>query len=238
MKKTPAYMIVYNSIKQKISDGDYSVGSLLPTEPMLEEQYNVSRTTIRKAVELLAQESLVIAKQGKGTEVLNYRTTQRLNYITSFSQTLEEKGYTIETRGLHIDELVPPKNILHALELQDNDSVYRIQRIQCYNGNPICLMTNYILKSIAPDIINNTESFTSLYKLLEKKYNIKFDTAVENISARNSTYIEAQLLGMPVGDALLISKRISYMADKPVEYAHLKIIGDKYEFRTFLVGQH
>lgn len=237
MEKQPAYMQVYNAVKQNIADGEYSVGDLLPTEPLLEKQYGVSRTTIRKAIELLSNEGLISKTQGRGTEVLNPRTTQKLNYITSFSQTLEAKGYKIETRGLYIEDTVPPKNVLHALNLSEGDTVFKIQRIQCYNGAPICLMTNYILKSIAPDILNNQDNFVSLYKLLESKYNIKFDSAVENISARNSTYTEAQLLGIQVGGALLISKRISYIAEKPMEYAHLKIIGDKYDFKIFLVGK-
>ena len=236
MKKQLAYMQVYNSIKQEIIDGIYNVGDLLPTEPMLEKKFDVSRTTVRKAIDLLSREGFIAAKQGKGTEVLNQRTTQRLNYVTSFSQTLVAKGYNVLTKGLHIDEVIPPKNVSLALKLGDNEKAIRIQRIQCCDEKPICLMTNYFKRSFAPNIINDDEGFVSLYKYLYDKYGIKFDMATEYISARNSTYTEAQLLNIQVGEALLISKRISYISEEPVEYAHLKIIGNKYDFVIYLNG--
>ena len=69
MEKTPAYIRVYNTLRSRILEGDYAIGDLLPAEPELEKQFLVSRTTVRRAVELLSRDGLVEAKQGRGTTV-------------------------------------------------------------------------------------------------------------------------------------------------------------------------
>jgi len=81
--------------KKKIKEGYYLPGVLLPTEQELEQQYSVSRTTIRKTIGLLTNEGYLRVKQGRGTEVLDFSTTQKLNHITSVTETLVEKGYDV-----------------------------------------------------------------------------------------------------------------------------------------------
>ena len=104
MKNIPAYKIVYSSLKQSIRDGSLPPGSFLPTETELCKQFNVSKTTIRKAISLLAQEGHIRVTQGRGTEVLDSSTTQKLNTVSSFTETLVQKGYSVSTRGgIHSD---------------------------------------------------------------------------------------------------------------------------------------
>ena len=83
MGRTPAYKAVYFSIKRAIQDGSYKAGTLLPSEPELEKQFNVSRTTVRKAIGLLAAEGYLDVRQGRGTLVLDVTTTHPLNSNTS-----------------------------------------------------------------------------------------------------------------------------------------------------------
>ena len=73
--RNPAYFVVYEAIKNWIFSGKYKPGDLLPPEPELIRQFAVSRTTIRKALEMLSHESLIVARQGIGTIVLDYHTT-------------------------------------------------------------------------------------------------------------------------------------------------------------------
>ena len=77
----------------------------------LEAEYGVSRTTVRKAIDLLSKDGLVSAKQGRGTEVLNPKASQKLNYITSFSATLLSRGGQVYSKGTHIDLVLPPHHV-------------------------------------------------------------------------------------------------------------------------------
>ena len=88
---TVSYDIVYRDLKKKIITGKYPVKSLLPSEPQLCAMFNVSRTTIRKAVDILQQEGYVSPQRGIGTVVLSNRATQDLNKLSSMTQTLTEK---------------------------------------------------------------------------------------------------------------------------------------------------
>ena len=92
----PRYLWVYDSLKNQIETEDYKVGDFLPPEPELQKTFHVSRTTVRKAVEMLAQQGFVYIRQGKGTQVLDFKATQKLGNVTSFSETLREKGLHIE----------------------------------------------------------------------------------------------------------------------------------------------
>ena len=94
----PRYQWVYNSLKSRIEVEDFKVGDFLPPEPELQRLFNVSRTTVRRAVEMLAQQGFVYIRQGRGTEMLDFKATQKLRYVTSFSETLREQGFAVRTR--------------------------------------------------------------------------------------------------------------------------------------------
>ena len=83
MSKIPSYRRVYQTIKSRISGGIYRAGTLLPTESELEQEFGVSRTTIRRATNLLTSGGYLRPCQGRGTEVLDCSTSQRLNRIIS-----------------------------------------------------------------------------------------------------------------------------------------------------------
>jgi GntR family transcriptional regulator len=80
----PRYLWVCNSLKSQIETEDFKVGDYLPPEPELQKQFQVSRTTVRKAVEMLSQQGFVYIRQGRGTEILDFKATQKLGFITSF----------------------------------------------------------------------------------------------------------------------------------------------------------
>ncbi len=71
------YLWVHNSLKAQIEAEDFKVGDFLPPEPELQRTFQVSRTTVRKAVEMLAQQGFVYIRQGKGTQILDFKATQK-----------------------------------------------------------------------------------------------------------------------------------------------------------------
>lgn len=235
--KQPAYRTVYQTIKQEIKNGDYKVGDFLPPEPVIEKQFQVSRTTVRRAIELLSREGYVAVKQGRGTEVLDGSIIQRLNALTSITETLSLKGYAVSTKSMHIDYVDASSKVAEALKIETGTSVIRVQRVQCANDIPICIMVNYLIESLAPGIEKFSGTFTSLYSFLEENYNVQLKYAVENISAAIADFSESQILQIPVGSPLLTSKRTTYDENGPVEYAIIKILGDKYEYSVYTEGR-
>lgn len=237
MASVPMYKTVYNEMKQAIKDKVYEPGTFLPTEPQLEKIYSTSRTTIRKAVKLLASEGFVVVRQGRGTEVQNISTLQKLNSVTSFTETLMNRGYTVTTQGMCIRLVQVPPAIAPLLNINADETVYQIQRVQCANKEPICIMETYLIRSLFPDLDKYNGTFISLYKFLEKNYGLVIKNATDKISAACADFIDSQILQIPLGSALLISKRLSYTESGPFEYCLSKIIADRYEYGIYLNGR-
>jgi GntR family transcriptional regulator len=236
-ERTPSYMTVHNNIKEAIVNEVYPIGTFVPREPDLCKMFNVSRTTVRKAMELLEQEGFVHIQQGSGTQVLNYKATQKLNQVTSLSETLQAQGYTVEVKRTHIDMVVPPAHILDDLLLPPDTEVVRIQRIQLGNGKPIALTTNYIVADLVPGILADAGTFVSLYQYLEQKYGIKITSARDNIKAKVADFLESELIQIPIGSPLLVDRRITYSLSKPIEVVIMVVDASKYEFSVNLSGR-
>jgi GntR family transcriptional regulator len=138
---------------------------------------------------------------------------------------------------MHIDSVKAIPKVADALMIKEGETVVRIQRVQCAQDQPIAIMTNYLAEELVPGIERHNGEFTSLYAFLENVYGIVLSSAVEHLSAGIADFSEAQILGVPIGSPLLISKRVTYSFGKPAEYAHMKILGDKYEYAVYMEGR-
>lgn len=237
IEKTPEYVRVYNSIRSRILEGDYVIGELLPSEPELEKQYNVSRTTVRRAVEMLSREGFVEAKQGRGTKVLDFNTTQNINEVSSLSETLARRGYAVYSRNFHIDQIEASPRLARELELEPGEPVVRIQRIQMADDIPIAIFRNYLIPAFVPNIESYAGKITSLYNFLEDHYHLRIDAAKDLISARSASFEEAEMLRVPIHTALIYLVRICYSGGRIIGADHCRIIGSKYEFEVYMSGR-
>jgi DNA-binding GntR family transcriptional regulator len=238
MAKIPAYEKVFEQLKKEIVDGDISVGEFLPPEGMLEKRFDVSRTTIRRATELLSREKFVEIKQGRGTKVIDHKTQQTLNRVTSISETLMKKGYVVESKSMHIDTIQATVNQARELGIEQGDELVRIQRVQTADGRPVAIMRNYLLPYMVPGVEDYNDKFTSLYKFLETRYGINIDSAKNGISATIASFNEAEMLDIKIGAPLLRIARTCYMGEKPVCLDRIRIVGDVYEFEMIMDGKY
>jgi len=234
--KDPMDRQVYNQLKLAIQS-DYSVGDLLPTITDLEQKFHTSRITIRNAIQMLADEGYVNVKQGRGTTVSDPRANQRINYLTSTSETLRDLGYVVRSDNVMIDTTIPPKNILRLLDLPDASSVYLMQRLLLADEKPVSIVTNYIVPRYVPDFPLKQENFKSLYQLLENSYGIVLDSGIDTITARSASMAQASLLKIPINSPLLHICRITYSQNKPVTYDDLLIDASRYKFSVSLAGR-
>ena len=237
MEKTPAYLRVYNTLRSRIIEGDYAIGELLPAEPELERQFMVSRTTVRRAVEMLSREGLVEARQGKGTTVINHTTIQNINTVTSVSETLRHRGCVVETQDVRIDTLPANARVAAELQIPQGQPVVCIQRLKLADGCPVAYLKNYLLPQLVPNIEQHAGRLDSLYLFLEEYYGLSIDAARDRISARAATESDAALLRVPAGTALIYLTRICYSGGRVVGADHCRIVGSKYEFEVYMTGR-
>ena len=237
MARTPAYHTVYRAIKKQIREKKYPVGSLLPAEGELEQEFSVSRTTIRRAIGLLASDGYIKVTQGRGTEVLDRSTFQNLNHISSITESLTTKGYVVTSREMDIRRVRVTGQTAKMLQLDEGDEAYLVQRLQYADDIPIALMTNYLRVEQVPGLERFSGQFSGLYAFLEKQYGIVIKEATEYLSATTADFCEAKLLHVDVGAPLLCSRRISCTEAGVFEYSVNKIVAEHYEYCVHLKGR-
>jgi GntR family transcriptional regulator len=229
-KQIPRYLLIYEQLKRQLEEHEYSVGSFLPPEPELCKIFGVSRTTVRAAIEMLIDEGFLFVKRGKGTEVLDFKATQKLQFITSFSETLKEQGFTVSYRRVAVSSVPASASLAVDLRLEAGDRIVLVHRIALANGKPIAIMSNYLLPEIVPGIEEKVGKIQSLYAFLESEYGVVIDSATDFISAKAATGEEASLLEIAEDSPLLVVRRVTSAGARPIEKAELLIVAGKYEY--------
>ncbi|MBF8807476.1 MAG: GntR family transcriptional regulator [Enterococcus lacertideformus] len=191
MKRTRVlYLEVADKIKEDIFSGKYPIGTMLPTENELEEMFQVSKITVRKAIELLAVDEYVEKKSGRGTTVLSNRPYNRLSKAASFTQILENSQHEIRKETLELKKRTLKKeNPLFALF---GSTVTCFKRLYYLNDQPYIYFTHY-LPSDLMELKRNEFDEESLYRLLTQK-GYAIDAFSDDFSAIFFTKEEQKIL--------------------------------------------
>ena len=133
------YQEVSDSIKKDVIEGKYPLNSYIPTENELEEMYNVSKITVRKAIQILCNEGYLVKQSGKGTEVISNRPFNILSKASSFTTILEKSGKQVEKKVLSAVE-----TDLYSEENFKHDRIVEISRMFNISHEPAILFKHYI----------------------------------------------------------------------------------------------
>lgn len=210
--KIPLYFQLKRIFLDRIRKKIYKIGEVIPSEIEIQKKFNVSRITVRRAIMELENEGYLTRKPGKGTFVAKYnidKVIQKLDYISSWTETLEERGIKPRTTKKEIVQIIPPREVAVALKLEPNEKVTKIKRWRTGNNKPFCIMTNYILSHFVPNIDKINWGSESLYKVYEEKYNIEFGMAKEIVEARPATKEESNFFEISPKYPVLAITRIT-----------------------------
>ena len=210
--------------------------SAIPSERELMAAYDVSRATVRKAIESLIADGLLHRIHGKGTFVATPRLESRL-HLASFTQDMRRRGLTPSTRLLQIELDVPPAEVARALGLDaDTDTgraAWRLDRVRLADGQPIALENGWYPRALLPDL-DRHDLGGSLYELFADAYGHTIDSAEQTLWGETADAGTARRLDAPVNTPLLVFRRISRAADRPVEYVVSRYRGDRYQLHMSL----
>lgn len=226
----PLYFQIKQILKEKIETGEYKPGDIIPSERELQEQFKVSRITIRQAINELVGEGYLSRKRGKGTIVIPHRIEETLSKIRSFTDEMISRGLRPSTSMAQISIQEAPKKVALALNIKEGDKVYRLKRVRCANDEPIVVFDTYLPNFLELPLDDNLY-YGSLYKLLEETNGIKITEAIEYIEATVADKEIANLLEMEVGCPVLKTVRTSFNErKKPIEYTECFYRGDRYRY--------
>lgn len=235
---TPLYYQLAEEIRSRIESGEYGVGDCIPPEPELEKLFRVSRVTVRNAIDMLASQGLLVKRPGKGTFVRATKVTQPLNVITSWTETMLARGVKVETAELRVEEKKPPRRVAEALRLQPDEPVVEVYRLRLANGEPVTMMTNYLIAAVGRPLMEIGISGESLYRILEERLGVNLATAEEIVQALAADKEQARCLGVRKGFPLIQVTRVTYDAEgTPVEYVTVVSRADRYQYSVHLAGR-
>lgn len=234
--KVPLYYQLKEEIKKKILSGTYKENDLIPSERELGEQFSLSSTTVRRALNDLVQERLLERKAGKGTFVRTSKVKRDLRKVLGFTANMQEMGLSPTTRVL--GKRIIPANLFarQRLELEKGAMVVKINRLRLANDVPMMLETRYIRTDLCPGV-EKLDLSSSLWKVFENVYGQKPYRHTQNVTIAKFSKPQAALFGLEGGALAFLINGVTYIKDgQPIECEESLYRSDKYDlaFEAFL----
>jgi GntR family transcriptional regulator len=223
---TPAFSPLYQQIKglilQNLQSGEWKPGESIPSEMELAARYRVSQGTVRKAIDELAGDNLLVRRQGKGTFVATH-AEHHVQY--RFLKLTPDNG-SLDTEGPAQREIVDCKrlrataDIARALALRSGDPVLQVRRVLSFAGMPTILEDLWLpggpFKGLTAERLADYHG--PMYALFETEFGVRMVRADEKIRAVLPDETQSQLLKISAGTPLLSVERIAYTYnDTPME---------------------
>jgi GntR family transcriptional regulator len=222
--ESPSFSPLYRQIKglmiQALEKQEWRPGEMIPSEAELASRFQVSQGTVRKAIDEMAAENLLVRKQGKGTFVASHsdpRAFFRFLRLVPLAGGVEPA----HSRPLECWRAKARPEAAHILGIQPGDPVIIVRRLLEFSGKPVVLDEIYlpgeIFAGLTFDVLK--ESQVSLYTLFEEKFGVRMIRAEERIRAVAADRTTAELLGVREGSPLLSVERTSFTyGNRPVEW--------------------
>jgi GntR family transcriptional regulator len=219
----PAFSPLYQQIKalitRSLQSGEWKPGESIPSEIELAARFKVSQGTVRKAIDALADENLLVRRQGKGTFVATH-AEEKIQY--RFLRLTPDSGETggMERRFIDCRRMRAPADVARALELKAGDTAVQVRRLLHFRGRPVVLddiwLPGHLFKGLTAERLSEYQG--PMYGLFETEFGVRMIRAEEQLRAVAADAAAAELLELEVGAPLLSVERLSRTyGDKPVE---------------------
>ena len=225
----PRYIQIHNQIKSRIEAGEWQSQKRLPAERELSETFNVSRMTLRQAIQTLVDEGLLERKVGSGTYVAEKKVSERALGMTSFTELMANTGRISKTQTVSYKITSPSASEIMHLQLADDDDILVMERLRMGDNEPI-LLERTTLPAKLISHFSRHDLTESLYATLEKA-GIQPGRAEQTISATLENERLSELLKIRRGDAILNVRQVSFdQNEQPFEYVRSYYVGERFEF--------
>ena len=233
---SPLYQQVRRLLLTSLEQGEWKPGEAIPSEFELAARFQVSQGTMRKAIDELAAEHLLIRRQGRGTFVATH-LEPRAQF--RFLRLVPDLGEPVpsESRFLDCRRIKPPVEIAAALALRSNDMAVYVRRVLYFGGAPLVLddiwLPGAAFKGLTAERLS--EHRGPLYGLFETEFDMRMIRAEERIKAIAADDDAAAALGVTPGSPLLLVDRTSYTyGDRPVEIRRGRCVTLAHHYRNTL----
>lgn len=226
----PKWAQIEDALASRIGCGDLRVGDRLPPERDLCDQWDVSRGTIRQALDALAARGLIERGVGRGTFVAAGKVEVRLHDVAGFTEQMARAGVQAHARVLRAGVRGAPEQVAEALALEPGAAVVRIERLRLAGKLALTIEDTWV-PSARFEGIEDLDLRGSIYALMRDLYDRAPVRVVESLEPVVAQRHSAELLGVAAGSALMLVERTAFDAGEvAVEFAHDLHRGDRARF--------
>lgn len=230
LRAQPLYAQVKALLLQRLISGEWRPGELLPSEFQLADRFGVSQGTVRKALDALAADNVVVRRQGRGTFVAEHDHHRALFHF--FHLVGPDGARRLpESRLIAVRKGLAGRLEASRLDLGRGAPVIRIRRVRELDRRAAIAETITVPQKLFPDLADIREVPNTLYDLYERRYGVTIARAVERLSAVVADKRDAKLLGVAAGTPLLEIDRTALALDGvPAEWRVSRCLTDRHRY--------
>ncbi|WEV43613.1 GntR family transcriptional regulator [Lactobacillus sp. ESL0684] len=234
------YIDIATTLKQRINSGQYKAGTSLPQQKTLAKEFNTSRMTIQKALDVLDNEGLIYRVQGSGIYVkknINFLTDMKIPGNQYFGAThLFGKSHHVKSKIITFNISNPTKEAQNALKVTYDQAVYNIVRLRLVDDISYALEYTTMPTQVIPGI-NQEVLLDSIYNYIQNNLNLTIGSAYRTISADKPDQLDQQYLNCLPVDPILQVQQIVYLDDGVAfEFSRTRQRFDKGKYTIFEAG--
>lgn len=231
----PRHAQISQWLRDKIESGEYVPDEKLPSENELAKKFDVSRVTIRRALQSLDNEEIIYRCQGLGSFVKDERTPHNLVRLTDFNEDMAKAGLDASSKVIRFESVNTLQWLSDILNVEQGNKVIRIDRLRLGNGEPIAFDSTWLPILYGQLLDKKALQESTIYKQLEENYEIPIVRGCYRMSAELADEELAGHLDVPENSALFLIDRISYtIGEKPVYYQKRYYRNDKVKYQMTL----
>lgn len=233
--KTPIHHQLYKLLKASLEKGEYPEGSIIPSEAELQQQFQISRITVRRAIADLEHDGFVKRQRGIGTVVVPKKNTRDLTHFQGFSANAKEMGKRPGSIILVCNEVEASVKVSEMLRLNSREKVCYLKRLRLLDGKLLAVHETYISLRFGFTVLpEDFDSNTSLYDYLERKGMVLGSANETNEAKMPSNDLKRELY-LSDNEPIYYSERITYdIQGNPLEYSENSYIASRYKYNIHL----
>lgn len=217
------YVEIADIIRERIKNQTYPTGSFLPNQVDLVTEFNVSRMTVKKAVNILIMEGLVLSKRGAGTKVLDPsfwgKDTSPVDQYQGLSYQMKQRGQKLTSQIIRFEVVLPTDKVQKMLKLGAGEEVYDIIRLRLLDEQPYILEHSFMPVRLVPGL-KEDHLLASIYDYLLTDLGLRFSGVSRTIQADKSHELDQTYLACGIHDPILEVEQVVYLENGvPVDYS-------------------
>lgn len=233
-KKLAIYKKIKIEVTRMLSSGAFGANDPLPTEKQLAARYGASIGTVRRAMDDLVAEHVIVRQQGRGTFAATLDPERMLNRFWPIFRKDGRREIPI-VQTVSFAEGRADKEIARALSLRTGEGVFRVVNLLLLGGHPVMMDDVYLPKKLYPDLDEQkmVSRESTMYGFYQSQYGINVVSILDRLRGVPASKEAARYLGIPTGAPVLKFFRIAYtFDDTPVEFRKTLVHTERYEYRN------